>query len=163
MIGAIDRRRPGIGVDGEESDDRKEELLEGPYLGAPGLCDRKWNVRGGEEEVGLDVTHKHTRIARRVQSQVNTHTHTHHFLPNGQCWRDGQLPSRSCLCEFSFISSISQLLVSLPSLSSYFTASALFRQNKWNGRDTKGKHNHRYSIIVNIEPREAVWLTRLTR
>eukprot|EP00064_Thunnus_orientalis_P001314 superscaffoldBa00000089_g1317 len=48
IIGGIDRRGLELLLDGGESDDRKEECTGRPYLGAPGRCDGKWNVRRGK-------------------------------------------------------------------------------------------------------------------
>lgn len=50
VIGGIDRCELELVLDGGESDDRKEECTGRSYLGAPGRCDGKWNVRRGKRK-----------------------------------------------------------------------------------------------------------------
>lgn len=50
VIGGIDHSELELVLDAGESDDRKEECTGRSYLGAPGRCDGKWNVRRGKRK-----------------------------------------------------------------------------------------------------------------
>lgn len=70
----IDRCGLELLLDGDGSINRKVKCTGRPYLGAPGGCDGKWNVRGGKEEVGQEATCKHTHIWKDTHLQRPTQT-----------------------------------------------------------------------------------------
>lgn len=111
-------------------------------------------MSGGERGSRLECnaqTHTYSQTCTNTHIQESTHKHIA-FLPNRQCSRDRQLPSFSCLCDFSFISSLS-LFFFLFALSCFpRSLSGGFSKNKWNGGQRGKLLYYNAHGLVNIKP-----------